>query len=77
MDKATNDKKLWEEFKAGDKSALADVYFRYSASMYQYGIRIKEDPDLIKDCIHDVFWKLMQAGKNLRSTDNIRFYLFV
>jgi len=76
MNTAAGEKELWEKFKAGDKTALADVYFRYSSSMFQYGIRIKEDPDFVKDCIQDVFWKLMQAGKNLKSTDNIRFYLF-
>ncbi|MBN1821810.1 MAG: sigma-70 family RNA polymerase sigma factor [Prolixibacteraceae bacterium] len=71
-----SDYKIWEAFKDGDKSALSSIYFKHFHSMFQYGIRIKEDPDFVKDCIHDVFLKLIKAGKRLNSTDNIRFYLF-
>jgi RNA polymerase sigma factor (sigma-70 family) len=44
--------------------------------MFQYGIRFKDDPEFIKDCIQDVFFKLIQAGQKLSSTENIKFYLF-
>jgi RNA polymerase sigma factor (sigma-70 family) len=44
--------------------------------MFQYGIRFKNDPEFIKDCIQDVFFKLIQAGEKLSPTENIRFYLF-
>jgi RNA polymerase sigma factor (sigma-70 family) len=44
--------------------------------MFQYGIRFKDDKEFIKDCIQDVFFKLIQAGEKLNSTENIRFYLF-
>ncbi|MEK7718848.1 MAG: sigma-70 family RNA polymerase sigma factor [Bacteroidota bacterium] len=67
---------IWENFKTGDRSALSYVYFQYFHSMFQYGIRFKDDPDFIKDCIQNVFFKLIQAGENLSPTDNIRFYLF-
>lgn len=44
--------------------------------MFLYGIRFKEDPEFIKDCIQDVFFKLIQAGEKLGDTENIQFYLF-
>jgi RNA polymerase sigma factor (sigma-70 family) len=44
--------------------------------LFQYGIRFKDDPEFIKDCIQDLFFRLIQAGENLGPTDNIRFYLF-
>ena len=71
----TDEYKIWENFKAGDKSALSYVYFQYFHSMFQYGIRFKDDPEFIKDCIQDVFLKLIQAGDKLSPTENIRFYL--
>jgi RNA polymerase sigma factor (sigma-70 family) len=43
--------------------------------MFQYGIKFKDDPEFIKDCIQDVFLKLIQAGEKLSPTENIRFYL--
>lgn len=70
------DREIWESFKAGDLSALSYVYFQYFHSMFQYGIRFKDDPEFIKDCIQDVFFKLLQAGEKLSPTDNIQFYLF-
>ena len=69
------EREIWENFKAGDQSALSFVYFQYFQSMFQYGIRFKDDPELIKDCIQDVFFNLIKAGENLSSTENIRFYL--
>jgi RNA polymerase sigma factor (sigma-70 family) len=71
----TKEHEIWENFKAGDKSALNYVYFQYFHSMFQYGIRFKDDPEFIKDCIQDVFLKLIQAGDKLSPTENIRFYL--
>lgn len=72
----TQSNEIWENFKAGDESALSYIYFQYSRSMFQYGIKFKNDPEFIKDCIQDVFIKLIQAGDKLSPTDNIRFYLF-
>ncbi len=71
----TKEHEIWENFKAGDKSALNYVYFQYFHPMFQYGIRFKDDPEFIKDCIQDVFLKLIQAGDKLSPTENIRFYL--
>ena len=71
----TKEHEIWENFKAGDKSALSYVYFQNFHSMFQYGIRFKGDPEFIKDCIQDVFLKLIQAGDKLSPTENIRFYL--
>ncbi len=71
----TNDREIWENFKAGDKSALSYVYFQYFHSMFQYGIKFNSDSEFIKDCIQDVFYKLIQANEKLGPTDNIRFYL--
>jgi RNA polymerase sigma factor (sigma-70 family) len=70
------DVEIWRKFKAGDKSALTDVYLQNFNSMFQYGIKFKDDPDFIKDCIQEVFCKLIQAGTKLGETENIRYYLF-
>ena len=43
--------------------------------MFQYGIKFKDNPAFVKDCIQDVFFKLIQAGEKLSPTENIRFYL--
>ena len=70
------DREIWENFKVGDKSALSYIYFQNFEFMFQYGMKFKDDPDFIKDCIQEVFFKLIKAGENLSPTENIRFYLF-
>lgn len=72
----TKDKEIWKNFKLGDKSALSYIYFQNFELMFQYGIKFKDDADFIKDCIQEVFFKLIKAGDNLGDTENIRFYLF-
>lgn len=71
-----NDYEIWEKLKSGDKSALSYVYFNYFRSMYQYGMKFRQDQDFIKDCIQDVFFRFIELGDKLGHTDNIRFYLF-
>lgn len=70
------DIEIWERFKEGDEDALTFVYFQYFHSMYQYGMKFSEDSEFIKDCIQDVFVKLIKSGSNLGATDNIQYYLF-
>ena len=70
------DREIWENFKSGDKSALSYVYYQNFNSMFQYGMKFKDDREFIKDCIQDVFLKLIQAGEKLGPTENVRFYLF-
>ena len=72
----SKDREIWENFKSGEASALSYVYFQYFHSMFQYGVRFKDDPEFIKDCIQDVFFKLIEAGERLSPTENIKFYLF-
>lgn len=71
-----NEENVWEQLKKGDNSALSYIYFKYSDSMFHYGIRFHNSPDFIKDCIQDVFLKLIKSGEKLGSTENIQFYLF-
>ncbi len=71
-----SDYEIWEAFKAGDKSALSYIYCQHFHSLFQYGIRFKDDPEFVKDCIQDAFYQLMKSGRQLSTTDNIRYYLF-
>ena len=71
-----NDQKIWEDSRNGDKAALSRIYFEHFHSMYQYGIKFNGDAEFIKDCIQEVFFRLIRSGSKLGPTDNIRFYLF-
>lgn len=68
---------LWDRFRTGDDNAYALIYKEYAQSMFSFGMRFSSDRELVKDCIHDVFVKIYSNRKNLSTTTNIKFYLFV
>jgi RNA polymerase sigma factor (sigma-70 family) len=71
----SEDKKIWEDFKKGDKEALSQIYFQNVDLLYRYGKKFTCDNELVKDTIQDLFFDLIHTANNLGTTDNIRFYL--
>ena len=75
MDHSTNDTKLWEDFKKGEKYALSHIYYQYANLLYLYGKKFTSDEELIKDTIQDLFFDLIRMRTSLGQTDHIYFYL--
>jgi RNA polymerase sigma factor (sigma-70 family) len=71
-----NEKKIWKQFKKGDKKALNIIFETYYESLYNYGIKICTDKNLIRDSIQDFFLKLWIKRENLRDLDFLKSYLF-
>lgn len=69
------DKRMWEDFKKGDKNALSKIYNQHVDLLFRYGKKFSQDNELLKDTIQDLFFDLINANSNLGTTDNIRFYL--
>ncbi len=67
----------WHSFKAGDKDSFQLIYFRYYHPLYEYGMRIASDEEVVKDSIHDLFVKLWKNKANLGDVTAIRAYLMV
>ncbi len=74
---AENDSCLWQAFQQGDRECFAKIYHRYFNNLYEYGARIIEDRELVKDCIHDLFIKLWTNKRNLGNVASVRSYLLV
>ena len=66
---------LWEKFKTGDKEALSRIYYTYYNALFDYGIRIHNNPAFIKDCIQELFFDLINKLSTLGTTDSIKSYL--
>jgi RNA polymerase sigma factor (sigma-70 family) len=69
------DQILWESFLSGDKTSFEQIYANYYQKLYSYGIRKIDQPDLVRDCIQDLFIYLWTNREKLGSTDNIKYYL--
>jgi len=71
----TNDAKLWEDFKKGEKYALTQIYYLYADSLFRFGKKFSSDDELVKDAIQDLFFDLIRTRAKLGPTDHIYFYL--
>lgn len=66
----------WARFKSGDINALESIYREHITSLINYGLKITDDLDLIKDSIQDLFVEIWKNRQNLADTDQPKFYLF-
>jgi RNA polymerase sigma factor (sigma-70 family) len=71
------DKMLWEKFLSGDDRAYTYFYRKYIRCLFSYGMRFTPDRELIKDCVQDVFVKIYAHRARLKTTDNVKLYLFM
>lgn len=67
---------LWKRIKAGETQAFHDLYLLYADILFSFGTIYSKDHELIRDCIHDLFFELYKYRKNLADNDHIRNYLF-
>lgn len=67
---------LWERFIGGDDSAFSLLFENLSDSLFDYGSRFVTDDNIVKDCIQDLFIKLLSQRSKLPLIENPRFYLF-
>lgn len=77
MQKEVNsDYQLWKRIKAGESQAFHELYMQFADMLFSFGLVYSKDQELVKDCIHDLFFDLFKYRKNLSDNDHIRNYLF-
>lgn len=67
----------WRQFVSGDNDSYSWIYSTYVQILYKYGLRFTPEPEIIKDCIQEVFTLLYKNRDHLVTPDNIKVYLFV
>lgn len=70
-----SDENLWKLCLAGDRDAFKEIYCRYYSLLYNYGSKFVVDKELVKDCIQEVFIKLIQNYSSLSMTSQVKGYL--
>ncbi|MDP2061044.1 MAG: sigma factor [Flavobacteriaceae bacterium] len=69
---------IWLQFKDGDKEAFAIFYNLHIDRLYQYGLKVSNDEDTIKDAIQEVFLDLyLKRASNQTTPENLKFYLLL
>jgi RNA polymerase sigma factor (sigma-70 family) len=70
------DRELWRLFKAGDQQVFSLLYRQHIQALYNYGMKVAADTELVEDSIQELFIYLWKTRENLSDTDSIKFYLF-
>ena len=67
----------WKLFLEGDDQSYSWIYTHYIQVLYNYGLQITPDSEIVKDCIQDVFVKIYKAKKKLTVPQNPKVYLMI
>lgn len=70
------DEALWKAFKQGDREVFSYLYKTYLDLLFNYGMKVAPDRDLVKDSLQELFIELWKNKQNLSDTRQIRFYLY-
>ena len=68
---------IWNSFLNGNDQSLVFIYEEYFNMLYNYGCQFGCRPELVRDCIQDIFCHLIDKRHNLSSVNSIKAYLLV
>ena len=68
---------LIAQFCAGNDHAFAELYDLYVHILFNYGMKLTQDQELLKDCIHDVFVKVYTKRNDKNAINNLSSYLII
>ena len=69
------DNELWQGLRNGDRHSLELLYKRHFPILLRYGNKICFSPELVKDCLQDLFFQLWEKKEKLHEVKSVRFYL--
>ncbi|RMG71325.1 MAG: sigma-70 family RNA polymerase sigma factor [Bacteroidetes bacterium] len=72
---ALPDTELWQAFKAGARTAYAELYERYFSELYAYGLKIIRNEAQTQDCLCDFFLYLWDHREGLADLEQVKYYL--
>ncbi|MCE7053338.1 sigma-70 family RNA polymerase sigma factor [Algoriphagus sp. AGSA1] len=75
-DAYADDQALWISLYKGNNLAFSTLYNRYANSLFNYGMHICYNRDLVKDCIQELFTWLWKKRTSLPGVVSVKFYLF-
>ncbi|WP_425638278.1 RNA polymerase sigma factor [Algoriphagus yeomjeoni] len=71
-----SDREVWASFKSGDEAAFNYIYRKHVADLFNYGMQICKQEDLIRDCLQKMFVDLRKNQAKLGDVQRIKGYLF-
>ena len=72
-----DDEQCWTAFQAGEVAAFQHLYRQHVQGLFDYGMYVQADADLVKDALQEMFVRLWQRRGLLGAVRNVRSYLMV
>lgn len=66
---------LWKKFIKGDKRALSLIFKSFFDVLFNYGIKLTNNPEIVEDSLQDMFFRLWKNKENLGEISNVKIYL--
>jgi len=70
-----SDIELWEELKRGNRLSLNSLYSRHFNTLFQYGMRMTQDSDVVRDCLQNLFIKIWLNDRKTTINISVKNYL--
>lgn len=67
---------LWKEMKEGNEFAFREIFETYSNLLFQYGITITKDRELVKDCVQELFIIIWTNRQRIGPARSVKYYMF-
>ena len=67
---------IWDNFRNGQENAFVLIYNQFIDTLYNYGERLTDDRELIKDSVQDLFVDLWKNKEKLPQVTSVKYYLF-
>ncbi len=77
LNEKLNATQVWENFRNGESEAFELIYQTHVLDLFDYGMHIQADADLVKDAIQELFIHIWQRRRQLGNVKNIQNYLMV
>lgn len=66
---------MWHRFRQGDAAAFEFLFKKYNPVLTQYGVKFFYDPELVEDCVQELFLHLWNRRNRLKDVKVVKYYL--
>lgn len=70
-------KEVWNKFVNGEDSCFYQLFKGYYKGLYAYGVKLCNQPDLVEDCIQELFQNIWERRNDLTHITSPNVYLYV
>lgn len=77
LERLQKEQQVWLRLRKGDAKALEILFQNYYSLLYDYGVKLATDEELVKDAIQEVFSYIWEKRENLSVVDSVKAYLLV